>query len=277
MPRCSLKSVQQQAQEMGLQVEFGNKYYKLIVQNHDTSVIPTNIKLELKTKKFYSPKSIQDYLHQLQNNISFHQKREAAIHQSAQVCWKEIKELYSTIDEQRIYDFMEAVLKQVRSFQQEQKNATYKAEQDLCEIKKEEWIKQQGLLTKKQIMQQWQLIHESQFYAAVNLKWIKELLWLSFPNECLPSFMRHSATWSGYYKISINIPEIDYQQLNELSLLTRLQAAEFLKFTPKEFDKFRKKYNLPVADTRMSSGLGSNFRQYNLYRLSDILKLQKDQ
>lgn len=271
--RLTIKEIRDKAAEIGWLLDGDSKNgYKLSPQNNDWSCVPPETQSALINKKLKTIAAISNHLIWLQDLIQKWQLEQQAITKVAQLCWQEIEVLYpASLKNADIHNFLSAVSNSVYQLHEKAEDIKWEKENAFYEANKETWIKEQQLLTKDQIMQQWQLIHEAQFQAALALNWINSVEIFQFPRNCYHPQIRMSARASGYYRI--NAQKIDAQKLNESTLITRLQAADFLTITPAKFDQLKKKYNLAVAEERYTSYCGQP-RKYYLYKFSDILELR---
>jgi hypothetical protein len=265
--RLTLQRIQVKANAIGWQVMGNSKNgYYLLPLNQDWSSVHPFVRQQYEKKKITTLQGIDECLNLLHDWIqqwkSFYQK---------------VKHLYSDYsklnDTQQIDNFLATVSFAISQIQLEEQLAL--TSKQIYETKRKAWITQQGLLTQEQITEQWNLIHKNQFFAAIELEWLISVEVWQFPNDCYPPSVKNETRGSGYYRVNRDVPltENDHQQLLRATLLTRLQAAEFLTVTPQQFDKLKKQHRLSVAEQRYALSHGKPPRKYYLYSLADILDL----
>lgn len=279
--RLTLQRIQAKANAIGWQVTGDSKGgYYLQPQNQDWSCVPPQIKQRYEKVKITTLQDVDECLNWLHDVMQEWKLEQQAAFDIATFFYQKLQQLHPEqleLSSSQVESFLETVRNAVLQIQSQQEHTQREKQEAIKEANRQAWIAQQGLLTQQQIIQQWGLVHERQFFAAINLKWLTSIQTYQFPAGCYPSNMRRSSLASGYYRVNVATPltPTDQEQLKRVTLLTRLQAAEFLEVTPQKFDKLKKQYSLTVAEERYTLSRNEPQRKYYLYSLADLIELQK--
>lgn len=168
--------------------------------------------------------------------------------------------------------FFERVARAFRSLAERVEQEKLEAEQRSYDQSLAEYVARSSLLEASEIMKRASLVHPKQLRQMEDLKWIERMRYTDFPADCVHPAFRRFGSKSNLYHCSVTFPlnPEQRQKLDNTTLLTRLEAADFLDVPETEFDRLKKKFGINQADQRLGRGLNV----YYLYRLSDVLLLQ---
>ncbi|MBV9388750.1 MAG: hypothetical protein JOZ78_20190 [Chroococcidiopsidaceae cyanobacterium CP_BM_ER_R8_30] len=168
--------------------------------------------------------------------------------------------------------FFERVARAFRSLAEQVEQEKLEAEYRSYDQRFVEYVARSRLLEGSEIMKRAELVHPKQLRQMEEQKSIERMHYADFPADCVhPDFRRYGGK-SNLYHCSVTFPlsPEQRQELDNATLLTRLEAAAFLDIPETEFDRLKKKLGINQADQRPGRGLNL----YYLYRFSDVLLLQ---